>query len=357
MAGHLVHLVQGLATGGLERVALELSRAMKRAGWAVTICCYDHLGDWAAAAREAGVAVELLPRRPGVDWGYIRTLAKKLSHWRADLLHMHNSTALFYGTLAARRAQTRGAVYTEHAATFSHGPIASWFHRRLVKRLSQAVTVSETVKQRWCRYDGLKPDSVQVIYNGVPAPPPAGASREPSKGPRIAYVGRLSREKGADLLLEAFAAVRRAIPASELVLIGDGAERPALEKRAAEIGGVHFAGWQQDVPAWLATMDLFALPSRTEGLPLALLEAMAAGLPAVAADVGGVHEALDNGTTGLLVDPENPARLAEAMLALAQDPARRSGMGRSARQRFENRFALDRMVASYSALYDRILRT
>jgi len=274
LSDRIAYLVQGLGTGGLERVVLHLATEMVRRGHEVTICCYDKRGNLADEAEQAGARVEVLLRKGGVDVGYASRLARWLRRHRPDVLHMHNETALFYGTLAGR----------------------------------------------------------------------------------LARVPRLSHEKGVDVLIEAFARVREHVPEAELVLVGDGAERQTLEKRATELGladHIRFFGMRDDVAQLLIDFDLFVLPSRTEGLPLTVLEAMAAGLPIVATAVGGVPQALRHGKTGVLVPPEEPEALAQAIVRLAANGQHMAHLGDAARKEYEAHYAISRMVNAYEAIMGR----
>lgn len=360
MAKHIAYLVQGMATGGLERVVLYLARDMVVRGHRVTICCYDGRGEMAAEAEASGAAVSVLPRKPGLDLGYIGRLADWLRPRGVDVLHMHNETALFYGTMAGRRAGVPVLIYTEHDGVFPRRWIVRRVNRWLVRRLTRAVAVSEAVKRLWCREDGIRADRVVVVPNGVPDHPEvwaASARRDGGAegGVRLGAVGRLSGEKGLDVLLDAFARVAEPAPDARLVLVGDGPERGALEARARDLSiadRVEFLGQRSDVPTLMAGLDLYVLPSRTEGLPMALLEAMAARLPIVATRVGGIPEAVTDGQSALLVSPEDPAALAEAMMRVLRETGLAERLRSAARAAFEDRYELSRMVDRYEALMD-----
>jgi len=271
------------------------------------------------------------------------------------VLHMHNETALFYGALAGLLARVPMLIYTEHDGVFPRSWPMRWMNRRLVKRLTQATAVSDAVRQLWCRHDGIYPGAVQVVPNGVPD---VGVQTRRAKRPtpgrlRVGTVGRLSYEKGMDVLVEAFALVRRCLPDADLVVVGDGAERAALERLASErglTGAVSFLGLRDDVPALLGGFDVFVLPSRTEGLPMAILEAMSAGLPIVATAVGGVPEVIRHGRNGLLVRPEAPNDLADAIVRVACDEDLRCRLGRAARAEFDERYDISHMVDAYEAI-------
>ena len=358
MACRIAYLVQGLATGGLERVVLHLASGMVRRGHQVTICCYDKRGELARAAEEDGAAVDLLPRKLGLDLGYVPRLAWWLRQRGVDVLHMHNETALFYGTTAGILAKVGCLIYTEHDGVFPRSLRARWANRILVRRLGQAVAVSQAVKDLWCHSDGIDPVRVVVVPNGVPdIASPSGRDRSRSGDEvRIGCVSRLSREKGVDVLMEAFRRVASAHSGARLVLVGDGLERAALEAMSRQFGldaRVQFLGMRDDVPEILRDVDVFVLPSRTEGLPMALLEAMAAGLPIVATAVGGVPEAIRDEEAGLLVPPENPDAMARAILRLASDEALRKRLAGGARKTFLARYELSRMIDAYERLMER----
>ncbi|HUP41708.1 MAG TPA: glycosyltransferase family 4 protein [Thermoanaerobaculia bacterium] len=202
-----------------------------------------------------------------------------------------------------------------------------------------------------------------VIANGVAAPPPAPAPapRDPSAGgPVVLYAGRLRTRTAVAVLLAAFARLRAEHPAAVLVVAGDGEQRPALEAQARRLGiaaAVRFLGAQprDAMPALYAAADLFCLPSLYEGFPLAILEAMAAGLPVVATAVAGVPEAVEHGVTGLLVPPEDAAALARALDELAADPERARRLGEAGRRRVETEYAIPRIAAAYLALWSGLL--
>lgn len=205
--------------------------------------------------------------------------------------------------------------------------------------------------------------SVAVIPNGIA--PAASPSRPPGRddpagGPVVLYAGRLRTRKAVAVLLEAFARLRDEHPAAALVLAGDGEQRPALERQARRLGiadAVRFAGAQpRDAMAgYYAAADLFCLPSLYEGFPLAILEAMAAGLPVVATAVAGVPEAVEHGVTGLLVAPGDAGALARALAELAADPERARRMGEAGRRRIEAEYAIEGVAGDYLDLWSELL--
>jgi glycosyltransferase involved in cell wall biosynthesis len=201
----------------------------------------------------------------------------------------------------------------------------------------------------------LPTGAFRTIYNGVPdLGAAAPRARRPGDPLVIGSLGRLHRQKGYDVLLRALAEIAEA----ELVLVGDGEERVSLEALAHELGvagRVRFAGWDADARARLAGFDIFVLPSRFEAFPLSIVEAMLAGRPVVATDVGSVREAVRHGETGLLVLPDDPAALAAALVRLLGDGVDRARLAAAGRQLAARRFTPAVMAAAFERLYQELL--
>jgi len=172
--------------------------------------------------------------------------------------------------------------------------------------------------------------------------------------PLIGFVGRLTGQKGVDVLLNAFAIVHRALPTARLLLIGDGPQRAALAALAGGLqisAAVHFAGWREDARAQMAALNVLAIASRWEGFGLVTLEAMQAGVAVVASRVSALPEIVLDGETGLLVPAANAAKLAAALLALLQDPQRAMQLGENGRLRAAQLFTVKQMAVQHAALY------
>ena len=199
---------------------------------------------------------------------------------------------------------------------------------------------------------GLPTGSVRTIYNGVPhsLPPPLARTRP---GPVIGSLGRLVPQKSFDVLVRALPS----LPRVTAVLVGDGPERVALESLASELGVADrlvVTGWSNNARAYLPTFDVFVLPSRLEGFPLAIVEAMLAALAVVASDVGSVAEAVHEGETGLLVPPDDAVELARALGVLLDDAELRRRMGDRGRIVAAERFTASAMARAFESLYDEI---
>jgi glycosyltransferase involved in cell wall biosynthesis len=194
---------------------------------------------------------------------------------------------------------------------------------------------------------------VYTIHNGVPHEPQPELPR-PRLGPLIGAIGRMEHQKGFDTLIRALAAIDEAA----LVLLGDGSERSRLQGLARSLGlseRIVWLGWTQNPRGYLSSFDVFALPSRFEGFPLALLEAMLAGSAVVATDVGSVREAVQDGESGLLIPPDDPAALANAIQRLLGDGELRRKLGENGRGFVLSRFTADHMTSAFESLYRELL--
>jgi glycosyltransferase involved in cell wall biosynthesis len=219
------------------------------------------------------------------------------------------------------------------------------------------VSVAKAIDTEICSLYGKKLRT-KVIYNGInPAKFAHIRTLYPTRGENsliLLHIGSFSPVKNHELLIEAFSRVEKQIPKIYLWLVGDGAERPKIEELVKDkqiIEKVRFLGIRDDIPNLLAQADIFVLCSNSEAFPVAILEAMASGLPVVATAVGGVPEAVINGKTGILVPPNNPEALADAIFQLASNEALRQQMGMNARQRVAGLFDVKRITREYERLY------
>ncbi len=360
-------VVASLDRGGAETQVAELARRLDGRDFDVSVALLTHHGQMFDEARARGVRVELIrPAVPSVSsWtNWLRALVGWLAQQRPAVVHGFIFPTYLLTALAAAKVghvAAVGAVRSLSLGYPSHFPY-SWLER-LANRLSVLVVGnSEAVRAAAARRDPRVARKFVVIPNGIDVDRYAdGSRRRETRGALgvdedhllVLMVANLIHYKGHADALDAFARLRRGCPRARLILAGSGPEEARLRRMAAELGidrDVEFLGSRDDVPALLSAADLFVLPSHEEGLPNAVLEAMAAGLPIVATDVGGVREQLDGGA-GVLVPPRDPEALASALGALASAPGRRSSLGRAARERAERRFSWTATVARYAELY------
>jgi glycosyltransferase involved in cell wall biosynthesis len=309
------------------------------------------------AAARPGTDVLVVPRpRGGSDVRALREHVQAVRGFAPDVLHagLASPWSCQYALAAAAIARTRAVV-----AVYQLPVPPSVRMQRLTKRLtSLAVDCHVGVGRRTSREIeqllSLRSGSVRTIHNGVPELTIEHPAPRPASTPIIGVTGRLEPQKGVDVLLHAFAEVHDAT----LLVVGDGTQRTSLEALSRRLG-VHdrviWAGWSSNPRSWLAACDVWALPSRFEGFPLALLEALLAERAIVATDVGSVAEAIDDGVTGLLVQPDDAAGLSAALRRLLEDAALRARLGAAGRQLVLERYTAEHMAEAFRELYDELL--
>lgn len=358
-------------TAGVARCVLDLATDQVGRGWDVHVVAPDEGGLLeAAAAADAETHGWTAGRDPGPSIAAeVARLRRTLHDIAPDVVHLHSSKAGLAGRLALRgRVPT---LFQPHAWSFLAvtGPVAravrAW--ERVGARWAHAIVCVSADEAEAGRAAGVHGD-LHVIPNGVdlerfPAAGPAARSSARRRlglddAPLVVCVGRLCRQKGQDVLVDAWPQVRATVPEAHLVLVGDGPDRDALARRAAP--GVELVGHRTDVVDWLAASDVVALPSRWEGQSLSLLEAMACGRPVVASRVAGAAEPLVEGDLppgGTVVEVEDAPGLAAALVERLTDLARTDAEGTAARARVARdhdlRVTLERTAALAAGMAQR----
>ena len=343
--------------GGLERVALDLCRRVDPAEFDTRILCVREAGSLASVAREQGVVVEALGAR-GWLLGTLR-VARRLRRLRPHVLHTHNPGSHRVGVPARLLARVPVLVHTKHGRNSPADPRAVAMNRRLARFSDAVVAVSRDAAEVATGIERIPGSKVHVIHNGIEIGACLPASAWEGWPPRAITVARLDPVKDQATMLRG---LRRAVdvrPDLQLEIVGDGPSRQSLERLVGELrlgANVSFAGYRRDVASLLLRPQVFLLSSVSEGIALTLLEAMAAGLPAVVTDVGGNREVVEPGVSGLLVPPGRPDLLAEQLLSVLDDVARARAFGAAGRARVERDFDLRSTVANYVALYEQLIR-
>lgn len=362
-------LITELNVGGAERLLGQIAPRLSRQRYRVSVACLYGAGPVADDLRAAGVPVIDLGMRGKWDLRVIGRLLRLLREERVHILHAHLIHANLLGALVGRLARVPVVVATRHNVDIG-GAWREWANRWLRGWRDAVVAVSDQVRWVEIERSGIDPARVILIRNGVPiepfaSPDPTATDRLrrkwkiPPTSPVIGTLARFDEQKGHVVLLEAMARVLQRRPRARALLVGEGPLRQAVEQKAHALGLSHavvLTGLRRDVPQVLALLDLFVLPSLWEGLPVSVLEAMAAGRPVVATRVGGVPEAVEHGVTGLLVPPRDPRALAAAIIRLLEDAELRRSMGRAGRERVEQQFSIAATVRRTEALYERLLR-
>jgi glycosyltransferase involved in cell wall biosynthesis len=362
-------VLHSLHVGGAEVLAARLAHRL--AGqFRFTFACLDGLGTLGEALREEGFPVHVLGRRPGVDWSCAARLGAFLRRERVDLVHAHQYTPFLYALLGRWLYRRPPVLFMEHGRHQPDYPRRKriWANRLLLEKRDRVVGVGETVRRALIENEGLPAGRVSVIYNGVHLAPLLNGAHNRGEVRRelglgaddlvMFQVARLDPIKDHATAVRTLARVLPHRPDASLVVVGEGPERPSIERTVRELGvgnRVRMLGLRTDVPRLLAGADLFLLTSVSEGIPLTLIEAMARELPVVCTDVGGIPEVVVHGTTGLLASAGDDAALAGHVLRLANESALRAELGRRGRERACSLFAESVMVERYRRLYQDML--
>ncbi|MCK5797290.1 MAG: glycosyltransferase, partial [Deltaproteobacteria bacterium] len=311
----------------------------------------------------AAVAAHVVEKKEGFDLSLFARLAIFFGYLRPQVVHTHNPQSLVYAAAPAKAVWAR-TVHTKHGEAQERGR-ALFLRRQAARFVDAFVSVSDRTEAFARTHREASGRKLLVIENGVEIPPDRGdpearsSSREAlgidSAAFVIGTIGRLQAVKNQALLIRASAPLLRR--GGHLIIVGEGPERAGLETliRSLDVGArVHLLGYQDDVGRWLAAFDCFAMSSRTEGLPLVLLEAMARGLPTVCTAVGGIRAAV--GSAGELVDAGDEGGLTESLTRVAGDLEAAAVLGAAGRRRVIERYSLATMVARYDAVYRGLAR-
>lgn len=365
----VLHIIPALPVGGAETLVFHMVRGLDRARFAPAVCVLGERGPMGAEMERAGIEVTALDLfdKGGRLIRLVPRLRGLLVERGVRVAHTHLYHGNYYGRLAAFAAGVPVTVASVHNVYDRVKPHRRRINRWLGQRTDAILAGSETVRKDILQWDGVPAEKVRILPYGIDLDPYlAPIDREAARralelppGPAvIGTVGRLEIQKAHDVLLRGFAALRAAGTDAILVLIGDGRERESLDALATSLGlgdRVRFLGTRRDLPVLYGAMDVFALPSRWEGTPLALIGAMAASVPVVATPVGGVPTVVEDGATGRLVPVEDAAALAAALGDALQDRETSRALAEKGRAHVLERCSVDGMVRTLEALYLELL--
>jgi len=366
----LLHVVGRFGIGGTERQQAELIKRLPAERYDQTVAAMEK-GPFAAEVEERGIPVIEFPFTSFYNTRAVRNyfaLARLIRRRRFHIIHCHNFYSNIFGTVAARLAGMKNIITSRRdlGGMFTETQLRV---QRLAYRFSAAVLAnSQGVKRFLIENERVPETKIHCVYNGIDTE--RFTPREPSSevaqsigielgSPVVGMVGNLHPWKGFNVFVRAAAAVKASRPHARFLIVGDGSQRAPLQQMARELNvesELAFAGARSDIPEMLALMSVFVLSSPAEGLPNAVLEAMACGLPVVASNVGGVPETITNGETGFLVSPGDAAGFAEKILQLLNDPMHAKQMGEAGRRKVVEQFSCERLVKNMQALYDEIMR-
>lgn len=353
----IVHVVYSLAMGGAEVLVGELCRVQRAEGHEVSVFAYAELGAVGERLGAEGFAIYV----PG-EAHPLRTIGRyfrKFVAMRPDVVHCHNVAATIQGAVSARMAGVRRVISTRHSL------VAPPYDRAEERKYAVAaaccdwvVGVCEATSENlrgapWARR-GARRGKIVTVYNGATRPALEDAGEMAREGFTLLFVGRLAAVKDLGTLVRAVASAAVRVPGLALWVVGDGPVRGELEGLVAELGvggTVRFWGQRMDTGRFFAAADGFAMSSVSEGLPMSLVQAMSAGLPAVTTDVGGMGEVLRLSGGGLLAPVGDVAGMAAAIVRLAEDAGLRAELGAKGQAAYEREFTVEAMAAGYMKLY------
>jgi sugar transferase (PEP-CTERM/EpsH1 system associated) len=361
-------VVLSLDVGGLERGLINQIREGLKLGERISVICLERPGILAPRLAAMDVKLLCLDKRPGIQLSLIGRLKRMLGELKPDVVHSHQIGGLFYAGPAARRVGVPIIVHTEHGKENYAG---SWRRRwlgRLGGRHADRIFCLSQDLADTLRQNRIAPaNKIVVIPNGIDTSRFQGrgqgaALRQalgiPGDVPVIGTVARLTEIKRQGVLIRGFAKLRAQIPEAHLLIVGDGPLMDPLRRLTADLAldaCVHFTGHQAEPEPYYEVMNVFALTSRSEGMPQTIMEAFAAEVPVVASRVGGIPEMIEDGQSGLLFTAGDENGLADILVTVLRHPELARQLRQAARTRVEDKFHVRRMAADYHDNFRRLL--
>ena len=361
----VLHLSSSSGPGGAETVAASVAAGLDPARYRSVVCLFRD-GWLRERCQRLGLETHVVPMRGVLDRRWLREVHRLLRARDVALVHTHEFGANTWGTMAARLAG-RPVVATVHGQSYYPDSLRRRLAYRVVSRAAVMVAVSEDVRRFVVESTGVSPRRVRVVHNGIGMPLPVSADAQARVRAELGIlagdqvvtaVGNLYPVKGHRYLLDAVPRILALCPSTVFLLAGRGDCEAELREQARRLGidaRVRFLGLRTDVPALLAIADVFVQPSLSEGLSIAILEAMAAARPVVCTRVGGNPELVAHEETGLLVAPADAAALAAAVIRVLADDRQARRLGLNGLERVTTRFSIESMVRAYETIYEAML--
>lgn len=380
----VLHIIESLGHGGAERQLINNLKAIDKSRFINAVCFLFDRDDLQPELLRLGIPVYKLGMSSQYDWRKgLFGLRAVIKEGQFDVIHTELYWANIYGRVCGRLFSDAKIVTTIHAPTYEpqilkDDPNLKPWKLTLVRILDgltgtvcnyRFVACSEFVKRSAVGRLGYRPESIEVIYNGIDL----GSFREDDSGKVISLrrelgldhgeailvnVGRLIPQKGQRYLIMAMPKVLDEQPSCKLLLVGEGPMENELQDLAHDLGvgeAIWFLRTRHDVPAILQLSDLFVLPSLSEGMPVALVEAMAMRKPCIASNITSIPEVVEDGRSGVLVEPQRPDQLANAVLSLIDDRERRQAMRVRGRQIVKEKFSINVNIRLLENLYERVV--
>lgn len=364
MKTNLIHITFDMHIGGTEQVITNLVESTDPSLFNVSILCLESpIGPFGQKLQQAGYRIDSIERKEGFDFALIFKIRKYLLENKINIVHCHQYTPWVYGLLASLLTGIK-VIFTEHGRFYpdSSSPKRKYINPVLVRLTDHITAISKATKQALIDYEYIPASKIEVIYNGIEG------MENSIKGPDelreqlsinqdamvLGTIARLDPIKNHKLLISAFSDISRDFPNTVLIIVGDGAMRQELEGQVATLGlegKVIFPGYQSNPVDYLQLMDIFLLPSLSEGTAITLLEAMSLSKPCIVTDVGGNPEIIEDRVCGLVTPSDDRKSLVSAISLLLSDIDMRDKFASEARRIFESRFHVTNMRDNYMRLY------
>jgi glycosyltransferase involved in cell wall biosynthesis len=360
----LMQITHDLAIGGLQQVVVNICKTIDRKKFDVSVLCLRNLGEFVPEIEKMGIRVLYLPQKEnGTDYFSFLKVAKILKKEKIEVIHTHNIQPFVDGTIGALLSGVKTIVHTDHSRFFPDKKrymLAEWIMSNFAYKI---IGVSDHTSQNLIKYEKISPKKIITIVNGIDGSKyDIKIDRDKKrkdlgllqKGPIIGLVARLIKQKGITDLLKALPEVINKFPDVSLIITGEGPFEDELKRESCDLGinkNIFFIGSRLDIPELLKLFDLYVLPSVSEGLPMVLLEAMAAGCPIIATKVGGIPMAVKHGENGSLIEPKNPKVLSSEIIRLLLNKGLRERYSQRGIKIFREKFSAEMMTRKYEKLY------
>jgi len=365
-----VKVLQLISSGGYygaENMLLNLCASQEQSGCQNSLLIFYNVHvpnvEFYERARRRGLSVRMVHCKGRADWRAVRQIEEYIQEDAVDLVHTHGYKADLYGYLAAWRCH-KPVVATCHNWVGGTAALGIYNHldRMVLKKFNALAAVSDAVAHRLLAF-GVPAEKIKTIANGIDVAAFERAQSLPllkAEGSMVVgVVARLDLQKGFEYLLRAARTLCKTFQGLQIVIAGEGPDRDKIEDMIQQYGlqsNVVLAGQQSNMPSVYAAMDIFVLPSLNEGLPMTVLEAMAASKPVIATRVGAIGSVIQDGENGLLVAPKDPEGLQNAIAGLLSDPERRRRLGDQAHAWVSQNYTSEAMALKYRDMYEEVLR-
>ena len=361
----ILQVTLDLGISGLPKLVVDICKNLNKTIFDVSVFCFKKCEEEFTPELKKNNILVYIPFRKNPnkpDYLNFLKLYRFIERNKFDIIHTHNTAAFIDGVIASKMAGVPVIIHTDHARAFPDKKrymLAEWFLSRFTTKI---VAVSEHTRSKLIEYEKLSPSKVIVIPNGIDERKYAVTADHRKKKelgiekhyPILGLGVRLIEQKGVEYLLKAMPSILQEFPKTMLLIAGGGPFQQNLQTMSEKLGiaqAVKFLGFRLDMPEILSILDIYVLPSIWEGMPLVILEAMAAKKPIVATKVGGIPEAVIHNHSGLLVPPKDPEALANAILKILKNSNLAASLAENAYNRFLKYFTVKKMVSRYEQLY------